>query len=554
MDDSGAPNAFENDGYDEPGPESDEALTHALPAAGTTASDVDAVALVARSHASTSVKGDAPYNVHVATNHDGGVVAVVTTSGRARVYERRGTDGGLETATARDVEVGCVVNECEFGPREDPYSLVCACGDGTVRVYDARCGDSRAVASFRAPAGERDVCSATLGGGATGSMIAAAVGPHVVFFDRRRQGADASHADMFRDAHSEAVTRARFHPERRRELYTSSVDGLMCAFDCSRAPLNDEDALIAIMSADAAVNTIGFCRSGASGDERDAVWCATGSMIAAAVGPHVVFFDRRRQGADASHADMFRDAHSEAVTRARFHPERRRELYTSSVDGLMCAFDCSRAPLNDEDALIAIMSADAAVNTIGFCRSGASGDERDAVWCATGVEEAHVFVASSDRRRVGVHLAHLKNAREVARAATTNSPRASSTAPEFLAGVDYIVGVHDGVAPGELFLSAGTQAGVVGVFPLVQGPSHARGTADFITLAPPVAVLRHGHRDIVRCVAWDANARASEPSRVPLTCGEDSLVCAWTPGTNDDAAPPPPVDRTRPPGRRHSPY
>ena len=119
-------------------------------------------------------------------------------------------------------------------------------------------------------------------------------------------------------------------------------------------------------------------------------------------------------------------------------------------------------------------------------------------------------------------------------------PRASSTAPEFLAGVDYIVGVHDGVAPGELFLSAGTQAGVVGVFPLVQGPSHARGTADFITLAPPVAVLRHGHRDIVRCVAWDANARASEPSRVPLTCGvEDSLVCcAWTPGTNDDAAPP----------------
>ena len=35
VDDSGAPNAFENDGYDEPGPESDEALTHALPAAGT---------------------------------------------------------------------------------------------------------------------------------------------------------------------------------------------------------------------------------------------------------------------------------------------------------------------------------------------------------------------------------------------------------------------------------------------------------------------------------------------------------------------------------------
>ena len=89
VDDSGAPNAFENDGYDEPGPESDEALTHALPAAGTTASDVDAVALVARSHASTSVKGDAPYNVHVATNHDGGVVAVVTTLVKQKKWSPR---------------------------------------------------------------------------------------------------------------------------------------------------------------------------------------------------------------------------------------------------------------------------------------------------------------------------------------------------------------------------------------------------------------------------------------------------------------------------------
>lgn len=443
VDDSGAPNVFANDGYDEPGPESDEALTHALPAASTS-SDVDAMTLVARSHASTDVDGDAPYNVHVGVNHDGGVVAVATTSGRVRVYERRRDDGGLETTTARDIVLGCVVNECEFGPRDDPFSIVCACGDGTVRVYDARSRDSRAVASFRAPAGERDVSSASLGGG------------------------------------------------------------------------------------------------------------GTRSMIAAAVGPHVVFYDRRREGSNASHADMFQDAHSEAVTRARFHPERRSELYTSSVDGLMCAFDCANAPVSDEDALIAIMSADDAVNTIGFCRTGASGDERDAVWCATGVEEAHVFVASSERKRVGVHLAHLKNARELARAATTNSPRASSTAPEFIAGVDYIVGVHDGVAPGELFLSAGTQAGVVGVFPLVQGPSHARGTADFITLGPPVAVLRHGHRDIVRCVAWDANARASEPARVPLTCGEDALVCAWTPGAM--RAPPPQVDRGRPPGRRHAPY
>jgi hypothetical protein len=57
------------------------------------------------------------------------------------------------------------------------------------------------------------------------------------------------------------------------------------------------------------------------------------------------------------------------------------------------------------------------VNNIGFCRSGSSGDARDALWCVTGVEDAHIFVASSDRRRVGVHLVHLKNARELVRAA-----------------------------------------------------------------------------------------------------------------------------------------
>ena len=126
---------------------------------------------------------------------------------------------------------------------------------GTVRVYDARCGDSRAVASFRAPAGERDVCSATLGGGATGSMIAAAVGPHVVFFDRRRQGADASHADMFRDAHSEAVTRARYRGSARFALVggintflaLSLQSGLQAAFQAGSLPLETQFQLLAAL-------------------------------------------------------------------------------------------------------------------------------------------------------------------------------------------------------------------------------------------------------------------------------------------------------------------
>jgi len=432
VDRSGKPSVFDNDGYEEPTMESDEALTHEIrfhqPGGGS------AAALCARSSCSTSRAGDAPYNTHIAMNHDGSSCAVATTSGRVHVVSRDAT--GSLGALFREISGEWVVNECEFGSVADPHAIVCACGDGFVRVYDTRSNDDRATASFRAPYGEADVASASLG--------------------------------------------------------------------------RDFDVL-----------------------------------VAAAVGPHVAFYDRR---GSATVVGMFQDAHSEVVTRVRFHPERRGELFTSSVDSLMCAFDCSKATLNDEDALISIMSASAAVNNIGFCRTGTHGNERDALWATTGIEEAEIFVASSERKRVGVHLVHLQNARQLAQTAAS----AVSTPSEF-AQVDYILGIHDGVEPGELYMSAGTQSGTVGVFPLIQGRPSARGTAAYVTLGAPVAIMRNGHRDIVRSMVWDGNRYAPEQARVPLTCGEDSLVCAWTPSSDANSAPPP-VDRNRPPGRRHSPY
>ena len=431
VDRSGGPSVFDNDGYDEPTMESDEALTHVVRSVHTGGGS--AASLCARSTCSTSREGDAPYNTHIATNHDGSSCAVATTAGRVRVFARdaSGALGGF-----RDITGDWAVNECEFGSKADPNAIVCACGDGFVRIYDTRSNDNRATVSYRAPYGETDVASASFG--------------------------------------------------------------------------RDFDAL-----------------------------------VAAAVGPHVAFYDRR---GSAAVVGTFQDAQSEVVTSVRFHPERREELYTSSVDSLVCSFDCSKVPLSDEDALISIMSAKAAVNNIGFCRTGTRGNERDALWAITGIEEAEIFVASSDRKRVGVQLAHLQNARQLAQTAAS----AVSASSEF-AQVDYIISVHDGVDAGELYLSAGTQSGTVGVFPLIQGPSSARGTSAFVTLGAPVATMRNGHRDIVRSMVWDGNRYTPECARVPVTCGEDSLVCAWTPGSDADSAPPP-VDRTRPSGRRHSPY
>jgi len=449
VDDSGAPNVFENDGYEEPTMRDDEALTLRLGghASASTSGAMPAAALTATSTTSTASGSDgAPYNTHASLNHDGSRACVATSSGTVFVVTRERERGGA--ASVLRLDSGCGdVRECEFGSVNDPNSLVLACGDGTARVFDARENGSRPTAIFRAPFGASEVESATLGGAIGDALVAAAVGPHVAFYDRRMA---------------------------------------------------------------------------ASGGE---------SAVA-----------------------ILQDAHSEAVTRVRFHPSRRHELYTSSVDGLLCAFDCFKTPLNDEDSLMSIMSADAAINNIGFCRAGIGGsttNERDAVWCTTGIEEAHVFAASDDRKRLGIQLIHLKNAREQAQRATAESPAASTSAQDFVAQVDYLLGVHDGVAPGELYVSAGTQSGVVGVFPMVQGAPEKIGTADFVRLGAPVAVMRNGHRDIVRSMVWDANANASEAARVPLTCGEDSLICTWTPSSEGSA---PPVDRTRPPARRHSPY
>ena len=327
--------------------------------------------------------------------------------------------------------------------------------------------------------------------------------------------------------------------------FASSADPHVFALACNDGTCKVYDGRmgtsspVAVYRAPFNVEDVESCALG--GDASDA-------LLAVAVGPHIAFYDRR--STSTAPLTVFQDAHSETVTCVRFHPERRSNLYTASVDGLVCAFNCEAASggFNDEDALISIMSTDAAVNNIGFCRTGASsGTEHDAVWCTTGIEEVHIFVAGGDPRRVGVPLAHVANAREAAQRVS------AASAPDFASQVDYIIGVHDGVAPGELYVSAGTQSGAIGVFPVVRGAPAAIGTPGYVTLDAPVAILRNGHRDIVRSMYWDANAAMSEASRVPLTCGEDSLVCSWRPSVETDGGPVH-VDRARPPGRRHSPY
>ena len=62
---------------------------------------------------------------------------------------------------------------------------------------------------------------------------------------------------------------------------------------------------------------------------------------------------------------QFEDAHSETVTKLRFHPEKRHILQTSSVDGLTCTFNLLNE-IDDENSLVSIGTANAAINEFGF--------------------------------------------------------------------------------------------------------------------------------------------------------------------------------------------
>ena len=205
VDDSGAPNVFENDDYVEPTPENDEALTFTV--RGGRASTT-AMSLRATSMTSTAVDKDAPYNTHIASNHDGTSCAVATTSGRVRVYAERARDGCVRARRTRDqaererervrvrIGGGSILNRVRVRRWHD------------ARVRRAAPQDDRPTASFRAPFNERDVASASLGGSASDFLVAAAVGPHVAFYDRRQQG----NASLFQDAHSEAVDAREISP------------------------------------------------------------------------------------------------------------------------------------------------------------------------------------------------------------------------------------------------------------------------------------------------------------------------------------------------------
>jgi len=338
-----------------------------------------------------------------------------------------------------------------------------------------------------------------------GSFLAAALSTHVVKVYARGKGGSVG-ALLELTGHGGPITDAHFPlPEEPALVLTSSEDGTVRLWDC-RAPLASREAHK--FTAHFA-KTFATATMGGGGDH----------LVAAGSGAQIAFWDRRT----GAGMEVFEEAHSEDVTRLRFQPGRRSRLFTASVDGLACVFDCSGAPsdLNDEDGLLAVMATGSAIVEMGFC-AAPGGSASDVLWALTGNEEAWMFDASRGEA-LGTQLAHVPDTRAAAARAATAAGCGTGGLGE---QVDYLVTCFADPASGAVLVAAGTQAGTIGVFPVMPGPGEPSAVGAGAALGPPVMVLVGGHTDIVRAMAWSPGGGGSASAH-PVTGAEDSRVCVW---------------------------
>ena len=309
---------------------------------------------------------------------------------------------------------------------------------------------------------------------------------------------------------------------------------------------------------------------------------ANETILAVSCGEKILFYDRRmiRQGGGGGGKEtmmikQFEDAHSETVTKLRFHPEKRHILQTSSVDGLTCTFNLLNE-IDDENSLVSIGTANAAINEFGFLSSTTSSGStsKNILWALTGIEEIHLFDCDAGVATCGVEIGHVKNAREKAREAAKQAKAMSVKKASFSSsiskkglkdlienGVDYIINVIDGGEANnhKYYACCGTINGTVGLFPMAYDEIAMRSETSTqpLTLLAPEYVLPNdssseqggrggdredlmmkGHGDIVRCLLASSSSTAMTADSQNVlhlyTGGEDSSVCSWTTTTTKD--------------------
>ena len=217
---------------------------------------------------------DACYVTQIESNFDFSKVCYRTSANEAKVFDTTTTTNTNNNNNNNDVMIlkhERAMTDAHFPVPNELTTIVSCSHDNTVREWDARTNNNNcAVAQARVPNhilgknGSLETCSI---GGANETILAVSCGEKILFYDRRmiRQGGGGGGKEtmmikQFEDAHSETVTKLRFHPEKRHILQTSSVDGLTCTFNLLNE-IDDENSLVSIGTANAAINEFGFLSS-----------------------------------------------------------------------------------------------------------------------------------------------------------------------------------------------------------------------------------------------------------------------------------------------------
>jgi len=239
----------------------------------------------------------------------------------------------------------------------------------------------------------------------------------------------------------------------------------------------------------------------------------------------------------------YRDSHTDAVTKMKFHPQQPSMLCSGGEDGLICCFDTTQP--TEELALQTVLNVGAPVRQMGFCcdnnnNIAATIDNRNnsSIYCLTGNETASLWdinTAACLQDFGGTQfreaLTHQTSQRQQPPPPPSSSSKkqAPTTVP-----IQYLVDAFWDAPRRELLLCAGNSEGDAALFACRDGATWQLQNT-----------LVGGHRGVVR--AWRPIPQQQQlqqlmgdnsvsglmmgggaaPITTIVTVGEDARLCEW---------------------------
>ncbi|KAF7804846.1 WD repeat-containing protein GTS1 [Senna tora] len=234
----------------------------------------------------------------------------------------------------------------------------------------------------------------------------------------------------------------------------------------------------------------------------------SGNLIAGGCKSQIIFWDLRHSNQIA----CLEDSHVDDVTQVHFVPDQQGKLISASVDGLICTFDTT-GEINDDDHLESVINVGTSIAKVGFF-----GENYQKLWCLTHIETLGLILTVYSTL-IPCSIWNWKDARN-----EVNFSDARSLASESwtLDHVDYFVDCHYSREAEQLWVIGGTNAGVLGYFPVNYKGLARIGTAE--------AILEGGHTSVVRSVLPMSRIHGGpglDQAIFGWTGGEDGRLCCW---------------------------